>query len=297
MEEELSKKKEEDSKELFIWKQQVESECEALRNQIKLERLALDKQKKAFVGDQKFKTQKKIKLDVGGKIFSTSITTLVSEPDSMLAAMFSGRFELEKDEEGTFFIDRDGKHFGHILNWLRTKQLSSSIKDLDGLKMEADYYGLKGLVNLLSKSAAEDEEKNDKQITQRELLDILKYGEPYKLNGLNLKNLCFHQLPMKHAHMSFCNLQGADFHGADLYNAKFCGANLQDVNFSGANLNLASLNGATLSRANFQKADLRGADLQNAKLDNTIFTGAKCNYYTKGLDEKQQKIMEHYGSH
>lgn len=33
--------------------------------------------------------------------------------------MFSGRFELQPDENGRYFIDRDGTHFRHILNFLR----------------------------------------------------------------------------------------------------------------------------------------------------------------------------------
>ncbi len=30
----------------------------------------------------------------------------------MLAVMFSGRYDLVKDEVGHIFIDRDGSHFG-----------------------------------------------------------------------------------------------------------------------------------------------------------------------------------------
>ena len=56
--------------------------------------------------------KKHIKLNVGGQIFKTSIATLLKDPDSMLAAMFSERFDVKPDEEdGAYFIDRDGTHF------------------------------------------------------------------------------------------------------------------------------------------------------------------------------------------
>ena len=56
--------------------------------------------------------KKHIKLNVGGQIFKTSIETLLKDPDSMLAAMFSERFDVKPDEEDdAYFIDRDGTHF------------------------------------------------------------------------------------------------------------------------------------------------------------------------------------------
>lgn len=68
-----------------------------------------------------------IPLNVGGYSFVTTLSTLTKDKDSMLAAMFSGRHELDTDSEGRFFIDRDGTYFKYILNYLRDrKQLPSA---------------------------------------------------------------------------------------------------------------------------------------------------------------------------
>ena len=68
-----------------------------------------------------------IKLNVGGKIYKTTLDTLKKDPDSMLCAMFSGRFELKADEDdGAYFIDRDGKLFRWVLN-----QLLDTLKTLE----------------------------------------------------------------------------------------------------------------------------------------------------------------------
>ena len=56
-----------------------------------------------------------VKLNVGGKVYKTTLDTLRKDPDSMLCAMFSGRHELKPDsEDGAYFIDRDGKLFRYI---------------------------------------------------------------------------------------------------------------------------------------------------------------------------------------
>src|SRR4051812_4721573 len=89
-------------------------------------------------------TPQKIKLDIGGNKYTTSLATLTSEPQSMLAVMFSGRHQLVVDAEGYHFIDRNGKYFGIILEWLRTKTLPSSLTQdaLENLNREADFYQL-----------------------------------------------------------------------------------------------------------------------------------------------------------
>ncbi len=41
-------------------------------------------------------TESRVKLDIGGHIYTTSVLTLTKDSDSMLAAMFSGRHSLVK---------------------------------------------------------------------------------------------------------------------------------------------------------------------------------------------------------
>ena len=64
-----------------------------------------------------------VKLNVGGQHFVTSVQTLRKDPNSMLAAMFSEKFDTKPSEDGSFFIDRDGTHFRFILNYLRYGEL------------------------------------------------------------------------------------------------------------------------------------------------------------------------------
>mmetsp|Transcript_36123 Transcript_36123/g.88991 ORF Transcript_36123/g.88991 Transcript_36123/m.88991 type:complete len:393 (+) Transcript_36123:296-1474(+) len=91
----------------------------------------------------------KIQLDVGGggHRFATSLQTLTSVPDTFLASMFSGRFNLQPDAEGVYFIDRNGTHFCHILDYLRDPGSFTLSPAMAGgaraeLAVEAKFYGL-----------------------------------------------------------------------------------------------------------------------------------------------------------
>jgi len=84
-----------------------------------------------------------IDINVGGKHFTTSRSTLCSIKGSLLEAMFSGRWDIQKDKKGRYFIDRDPTYFEKILNYLR-EQRDFDIEDgeLSALKAEVNYYGL-----------------------------------------------------------------------------------------------------------------------------------------------------------
>ena len=92
-----------------------------------------------------------VKLNVGGQHFTTSVQTLTKDPNSMLAAMFSGKFDMKPSEDGSFFIDRDGTHFRFILNFLRTGKLTlpEGATFTKELEEEAEFYQIQGLVDAL----------------------------------------------------------------------------------------------------------------------------------------------------
>ena len=92
-----------------------------------------------------------VKLNVGGQHFTTSVQTLKKDPNSMLAAMFSGKFEMKPSEDGSFFIDRGGTYFRFILNYLRNGELilPEGATFLKELEAEAKFYQLQGILDEL----------------------------------------------------------------------------------------------------------------------------------------------------
>jgi len=100
-------------------------------------------------GDCHFGEQ--VQLNVGGIRFTTLLETLRREPQSRLALMFSGNFGLKKGDDGSFFIDRNGTFFHHILTYLRDRELPDDVIEQCGPEMqqEAKFYGLSGLQELI----------------------------------------------------------------------------------------------------------------------------------------------------
>ncbi|KAI9097171.1 hypothetical protein DFS34DRAFT_620742 [Phlyctochytrium arcticum] len=86
-------------------------------------------------------------LSVGGVLYATTLETVTAAKDSLLAEWFgdaSKRATLEV-RDGNYFVDRDGTHFRHVLNYLRdipTHHTIDHIPSLRQLHIEAVYYRL-----------------------------------------------------------------------------------------------------------------------------------------------------------
>ncbi|XP_015787118.1 BTB/POZ domain-containing adapter for CUL3-mediated RhoA degradation protein 3 [Tetranychus urticae] len=102
-----------------------------------------------------------IKLNVGGSLFQTTIGTL-TKADSMLRAMFSGRLGIHTDSEGWVLIDRSGKQFGTILNFLRdgSVPLPDNAREIQELLAEAKYYLIQELIDSCESMLARSKESN-----------------------------------------------------------------------------------------------------------------------------------------
>lgn len=96
-----------------------------------------------------FQYPKVVGLNIGGEKFTTRLSTLTKYPDSMLGAMFSGRHKLDADRNGDYFIDRNGKYFHYILEFLRDENVMPPSGTRDRVLKEADYFGIKPLAEKL----------------------------------------------------------------------------------------------------------------------------------------------------
>lgn len=89
------------------------------------------------VFDRKVDSTIRVKLNVGGVNYQTTVDTL-TKVDSMLSAMFSKRFYNPKN--GQCFIDRDGRNFGVILNLFRNGEAKIGLNTWNSVQYELKYY-------------------------------------------------------------------------------------------------------------------------------------------------------------
>ncbi|KAG9333287.1 hypothetical protein JZ751_012874 [Albula glossodonta] len=90
---------------------------------------------------------KYVKLNVGGSLHYTTVQTL-SKEDSLLKSMCNGGVEVTIDSEGWVVLDRCGRHFGLVLNFLRdgSVPLPESQREIEEVLKEAQFYRVQGLI-------------------------------------------------------------------------------------------------------------------------------------------------------
>eukprot|EP01124_Arcella_intermedia_P025521 TRINITY_DN4576_c0_g1_i1.p1 TRINITY_DN4576_c0_g1~~TRINITY_DN4576_c0_g1_i1.p1 ORF type:complete len:297 (-),score=65.85 TRINITY_DN4576_c0_g1_i1:11-901(-) len=89
------------------------------------------------------KAKSKVILDIGGKRFATSKSTLLNIKGSYFYTMLSSSWK--PDDDGTYFIDRNPKLFDRILDYMRTGELNISDLgeyEMKKLQKDLDYFQL-----------------------------------------------------------------------------------------------------------------------------------------------------------
>ncbi|XP_066961486.1 BTB/POZ domain-containing protein kctd15 isoform X2 [Macrobrachium rosenbergii] len=112
-----------------------------------------------------------VHIDVGGSIYTSSLETLTRFPESRLARLFNGTIPIVLDSlKQHYFIDRDGKMFRHILNYMRHGKtlLPDDFTDHDLLLEEARFFEISGLVKQVEemKRARQEARKASSQSSQ-----------------------------------------------------------------------------------------------------------------------------------
>lgn len=247
-----------------------------------------------------------VTLNVGGRIFSTTRSTLTKDTSSMLAKMFGEGWQSTTDANGSYLIDRTPEYFAPILNFLRCGVLViDDGVNPEGVLQEAKFFNISGIIDKLNTIVAR--RANSDGFTRKDVVSILltsSTNSTLRCQGLNLSgvdlsrldlshinfkmtnfheanlsrsnldNTLLHEADLSGADLSFANLRGAKLNGANLENANLRGANFEDRGGLRANLEGANFKGAILEEVNFSGANLRVANFKGANMENCNLRGS-----------------------
>lgn len=138
-----------------------------------------------------------IKLNVGGAVFHTAASTLklCNFFDRLLSDIFS---DLDT-ASGEVFVDRDGRYFHLILNYLRSGAVEQPPPPLtlEGAIAEAEYFDINGLVRALRLMAEPTPESGTgcdyNQMLHADGTGVYVWEDPYHKG--NVEAVCFERVP------------------------------------------------------------------------------------------------------
>lgn len=110
-----------------------------------------------------------VKLNVGGRTFITTKTTLCRDSKSFLCRLCQNDPDLNsaKDDTGAFLIDRDPDYFAPVLNYLRhSKLIFGQNLTLEGVLEEAEFYNIDDLIALTKQHIEERDTKHSQGCTK-----------------------------------------------------------------------------------------------------------------------------------
>jgi len=245
-------------------------------------------------------TSEWVMLNVGGKIFTTTRSTLTRfDSGSMLARMFSSDSEWSScvDDAGAYLIDRSPLYFEPIINYLRHgKLILDKFVNPEGILEEAKFFGLTSLIETLEDMIERDQLPDDSTpITRRDLV-LRLLSTPFdkdkelrcqgmNFTGANLSKLDLRHINFKYAILKYSNLTGANlsycnFERADLCKATIDSACLIGVKMLCANLEATSMRGCYFEDPAGTRANMEGALMKNVDLEGSHMAGVNLRVAT-----------------
>jgi hypothetical protein len=240
-----------------------------------------------------------ITLNVGGKYFTTTLSTLQRESASMLSRMFSDgdshTWSSCVDSNGAYLMDRSPVYFEPILNYLRNGELILD-KHISpkGVLEEARYFGIVSLVEILEAKIRDDEPPTDVSPINRRDFILRLMSTPanceLRCQGVNFSGANLSKLDLRYINFKYAVMRGTDLSGTTLQYCNFERADLSGANFDGANLLgvkmlCVNLEGASMAGCNFEdpagcRANLEGANLKYVNLEGSHMAGVNLRVAT-----------------
>ncbi|KAK8758338.1 hypothetical protein V5799_004031 [Amblyomma americanum] len=232
-------------------------------------------------------------LNVGGKHFATTRSTLVSkEPRSMLGRLFSEgsdgvTWPSARDSRGAYLVDRSPTYFEPLLNYLRHGQL---ILDRGvsprGVLEEARFYGIESVIPELERISQQGESDPGDclPLTRQDVVHILtrtSHLSELRFQGVDLSGADLSRLDLRHinfkwanlrkcrltwANLSYCCLERADLTLANLEGAQLVGAKMMRANMEAAHLRSCNMEDPAGNSANLEGVNLKDADLDGSQM-------------------------------
>lgn len=232
-------------------------------------------------------------LNVGGKHFATTRSTLVSkEPCSMLGRLFGQGSDgvvwpSARDSHGAYLVDRSPTYFEPLLNYLRHGQL---ILDRGvsprGVLEEAKFFGIESIIPELERISQQgDSDPGDcLPLTRQDVIRILtrtSHLSELRFQGVDLSGADLSRLDLRHinfkwanlrqcrltyANLSYCCLERADLTLANLEGAQLVGAKMMRANMEAAHLRSCNMEDPAGNSANLEGVNLKDADLDGSQM-------------------------------
>ncbi|CAJ0600600.1 unnamed protein product [Cylicocyclus nassatus] len=100
-----------------------------------------------MAGKSNQKNGGRVKINVGGVVFETTVSTLTRLKNTLLSTMVTERWRNQEE----FFVDRNPKYFAKVLDYLRDGEnvtLPNGSEAREALRKEAEFYNLHGLAKM-----------------------------------------------------------------------------------------------------------------------------------------------------